>query len=592
MPISLTINGKPTTVDAPPEMPLLWVLSDILDLKGTKFGCGIAQCGACTVHLGGVPVRACVLPISAVAGQKITTIEGLSKDGSHPVQRAWDEIDVPQCGYCQAGQIMVAAALLKTTKNPTDADIDSAMQNICRCGTYNRIRQAVHRAAALPGTPAPSGANDRAGRNKPWPRSTSIAAPSWVVALAGGGLMLGSFTTPNDADAAGVAEGDPFVPNAFIKIHPDGRITIIAKNPEEGQGVKQSLPMIICEELDVDWSQVTIEQADSDESRSTARQFAGGSLSTPMNYDNHRRLGAAARAMLVAAAAKTWKVAESELTTSKAAVSHNPSGAGSATASSRPPRRRCRCPTWRRSRSRSETFRLLGKRIPGVDNKAIATGKPIFGIDVTVPGMLARGLREVPGVRRQGGQREPRHYQEAPGCQARVRGRRRRHRARRPDAGRGYRRRQLVQRQDGARATAGKVGRGATAQQSSEWFAQRAAELSKKPADRSVRKDGDVDAALASAAEVVEAAYFYPFISHATLEPQNCTAHFRDGKLEIRAPTQMPQPGRDPVSRTMGIAGGDITIHLTRIGGGFGRRLKNDYMVEAAWDLARRQRAG
>jgi isoquinoline 1-oxidoreductase alpha subunit len=163
MPISLTINGKPTTVDAPPEMPLLWVLRDMLDLKGTKFGCGIAQCGACTVHLGGVPVRACVLPISAVAGQKITTIEGLSKDGSHPVQRAWDEIDVPQCGYCQAGQIMVAAALLKTTKNPTDADIDAAMQNICRCGTYNRIRQAVHRAAALPGAPASNGDNDQAG---------------------------------------------------------------------------------------------------------------------------------------------------------------------------------------------------------------------------------------------------------------------------------------------------------------------------------------------------------------------------------------------------------------------------------------------
>lgn len=163
MPISLTINGKSTTVDAPPEMPLLWVLRDILELKGTKFGCGIAQCGACTVHLGGVPVRSCILPISAVAGQKITTIEGLSKDGSHPVQRAWDEIDVPQCGYCQAGQIMVAAALLKTKKKPTDADIDSAMQNICRCGTYNRIRQAVHRAAALPGAPGSTGADDQAG---------------------------------------------------------------------------------------------------------------------------------------------------------------------------------------------------------------------------------------------------------------------------------------------------------------------------------------------------------------------------------------------------------------------------------------------
>ena len=165
MPTSLTINGKAVTVDAPPDMPLLWVLRDVLNLKGTKFGCGIEQCGACTVHVGGEPERSCVLPISSLAGQSITTIEGLSADGAHPVQAAWQEIDVPQCGYCQAGQIMVAAALLKTNKKPTDVDIDLAMQNICRCGTYNRIRQAVHRAAALAGgaAPVPSNAPAREG---------------------------------------------------------------------------------------------------------------------------------------------------------------------------------------------------------------------------------------------------------------------------------------------------------------------------------------------------------------------------------------------------------------------------------------------
>ncbi len=153
MPITLTINGAPVTVDAPPEMPLLWVLRDHLNLKGTKFGCGIANCGACTVHIDGAPERSCSVRISEVAGQHVTTIEGLSADGTHPLQLAWDEIDVPQCGYCQAGQIMAAAALLKSKKNPTDADIDAAMDNICRCGTYNRIRQAIHRAATLP-TPA------------------------------------------------------------------------------------------------------------------------------------------------------------------------------------------------------------------------------------------------------------------------------------------------------------------------------------------------------------------------------------------------------------------------------------------------------
>jgi aerobic-type carbon monoxide dehydrogenase small subunit (CoxS/CutS family) len=148
MPYELTVNGKRETVDVPADMPLLWVLRDVLDLKGTKFGCGIAQCGACTVHIKGAAVRSCILPISGVAGSAVTTIEGLSADGSHPCQKAWTAIDVPQCGYCQAGQIMSAAALLAKTPKPTDADIDSAMAgNLCRCGTYNRIREAIHIAA-------------------------------------------------------------------------------------------------------------------------------------------------------------------------------------------------------------------------------------------------------------------------------------------------------------------------------------------------------------------------------------------------------------------------------------------------------------
>ena len=145
------VNGKSATVDVPPDMPLLWVLRDVLDLKGTKFGCGIAQCGACTVHVGGEPTRSCITPVSAVQGAEVTTIEGLSPDGSHPLQRAWEELDVPQCGYCQAGQLMSAAALLARHPRPTDADIDAAMDgNLCRCATYLRIRQAIHRAATLP----------------------------------------------------------------------------------------------------------------------------------------------------------------------------------------------------------------------------------------------------------------------------------------------------------------------------------------------------------------------------------------------------------------------------------------------------------
>jgi aerobic-type carbon monoxide dehydrogenase small subunit (CoxS/CutS family) len=143
----LEVNGKAVNVDVEPEMPLLWVLRDELGLTGTKYGCGIALCGACTVHVDGEPTRSCVLPVSAVEGKKITTIEGLSKDGRHPVQRAWVQLQVPQCGYCQSGMMMAAAGLLKQNRNPSDADISTAITNICRCGTYVRVRDAIHLAA-------------------------------------------------------------------------------------------------------------------------------------------------------------------------------------------------------------------------------------------------------------------------------------------------------------------------------------------------------------------------------------------------------------------------------------------------------------
>jgi isoquinoline 1-oxidoreductase subunit alpha len=162
MPYKLLVNGRSTTVDVPADMPLLWVIRDVLNLKGTKFGCGIGQCGACTVHIRGKAVRSCQTQVQTAADQAVTTLEGLSSDGSHPVQVAWQDVDVPQCGYCQAGQMMSAAALIATIAKPTDADIDKAMNgNICRCGTYLRIREAIHKAAAI-GAARPSGSSARA----------------------------------------------------------------------------------------------------------------------------------------------------------------------------------------------------------------------------------------------------------------------------------------------------------------------------------------------------------------------------------------------------------------------------------------------
>jgi len=158
MPVTFAVNGTSRTVDVPADMPLLWVLRDVLDLKGSKYGCGIGQCGACTVHLNGAPVRSCQLPAAALQGQKVTTIEGLSPDGTHALQKAWEELDVPQCGYCQAGQLMSAAALLAKTPRPTDAQIDTAMNgNLCRCATYTRIREGIHRAAGSTRTTTEAG---------------------------------------------------------------------------------------------------------------------------------------------------------------------------------------------------------------------------------------------------------------------------------------------------------------------------------------------------------------------------------------------------------------------------------------------------
>lgn len=171
--VTLNINGKSHTVDVEDDMPLLWVLREIIGLTGTKYGCGIAQCGACTVHLDGNPVRSCSIPASAAANMEVTTIEGLSPDLSHPVQKAWLELDVPQCGYCQSGQIMAAASLLKEKPNPTDKDIDDAMTNICRCGTYQRVRAAIHLAAKM-----------RVAEAGPWLQSDQhAAAPVVEIAL-------------------------------------------------------------------------------------------------------------------------------------------------------------------------------------------------------------------------------------------------------------------------------------------------------------------------------------------------------------------------------------------------------------------------
>ena len=403
-------------------------------------------------------------------------------------------------------------------------------------------------------------------------------------ALAGGGLLL-ELHAPN-VRATTSAAGETL--NAYVKVSADGIVTITAKNPEIGQGVKTMLPMLIAEELDVDWQSVRIEQAIADGAK-YAPQFAGGSTAAPLNWEPLRRVGAAGREMMLRAAAAAFGVPTSELRTQSGTVIHAASGRkltygelAAAAAKLEPPD-----PATLRLKQRDD-FSIIGKPLRGVDSPLVVKGAPLFGIDVTVPGMKyavyvkcpvfggtlvsanVAAVKSLPGVR---------------------------------DA--------FVLRGDAS--VAGSVGpldrladgvaigaeswwlaeqareklevewdEGEATRESDARFAAEAARLSRQAPAAYIVKDGNVDAALASAAQVLEAEYAYPFLAHATLEPQNCTASYADGKLELWAPTQSPEANRTVIAQTLGLNPEDITIHLTRCGGGFGRRGASDYAVEAA----------
>jgi isoquinoline 1-oxidoreductase beta subunit len=404
-----------------------------------------------------------------------------------------------------------------------------------------------------------------------------------VTSIVGGGLLFSAFVPlANAPDALAFSPLTDFQPNAFIRITPDGIVTIIAKNPEIGQGVKTMLPMLIADELDVEWSNVRIEQAMLDTTKYQG-QSAGGSTATPNNWLPMRRVGAAARAMLVTAAAQTWSVPEPELTTRDGFVLHAGSGRRIAYGELLTTAATVQSPALDAVKLKDpKDFRIIGTSKAGVDNASIVTGKPIFGIDVTVPGMLYAVFVKCPVP---GGKFVSANLDEI----KKLSGIRQAF-----DVDGGTDPNGLV---DGvailadswwlankARASLRVTwDEGTTAQQSTTTFAARAAELAAQAPTRVIRKDGDADAALSAAAKTVRADYYYPFLAHAALEPMNTTAQFKDGKLEIWSQSQTPASGRQLVSRVMGIPETDITIHMLRGGGGFGRRLMNDYLVEAAW---------
>ena len=399
---------------------------------------------------------------------------------------------------------------------------------------------------------------------------------------AGGGLLLtATIKAPAKAASLGKAGRDAATLNAYVRIAPDGLVTITAKNPEIGQGVKIMLPMLIAEELDVSWDRVQIDQADLD-SRYPA-QTAGGSTATPVNWLPMRRVGAAGRHMMIAAAAAEWGVPVSECETLTGLVLHNPSGrslgyGALATKAAAQP-----VPDLNTLKLKDpKNFRIIGQPTRNIEVPRIVTGQPMFGIDVSVPGMLYAVFQkcDVHGGKLVSSNVDV--IRALPGVRAafEVKG--------------GNDLRGLL---DGVAVVADSWWQANRARQQLDivWdegditgqstadFAATASRLASGKPAMALRRDGDVNAGLAKAKTVVEAAYSYPFLSHINLEPQNCTAHVQDGKVEIWAPTQNPAPGSKLVSNTLGIPESAIKVHMVRAGGGFGRRLSNDYMVEAAW---------
>jgi isoquinoline 1-oxidoreductase subunit beta len=537
---TFVVNGREFKVNVDPEMPLLWVLRDVLGITGPKFGCGIGQCWGCTVLVAGKARPSCTLQAQSADGMEITTIEGIPWD--HPVKRAWVVEQVPQCGYCQPGQILRAIALLSENPDPSDADIDRAMQrNLCRCGTYSRIEAAIQRAAK----------EMRLGKG------------------------AGTVGKHQPLDAATEIRDEGYAFNPFVRIGADGLVTVIAKHFEAGQGIYTGLATILAEELDADWGQVRVQAAPADERLYNNLLFGplqatGGSTSVANSYEQYRQAGAAARAMLVTAAAVAWGVRAEEIGVEKGLVKHAPSGRRAAfgelaqrAASIAPPAEvRLKDP---------ETFSLIGRQDARIDVESKVAGLARYALDVRLPGMLTAMVARPP---RFGGK-----VQSFDGTQARSI----------PGVI------DVVAIPEGvalvaANSWAAKQGRDAlriewddsaaevrgTAELLAEYRALLA--IPGLPA----RTEGDVEAALARAAQTLEATFEFPYLAHAPLEPLNCVVQLSENGCEIWAGDQFQTVDQANAAAAAGLDPRQVQIHTVFAGGSFGRRANptSDYIVE------------
>jgi isoquinoline 1-oxidoreductase beta subunit len=535
--ISLEVNGKKYEVEVRPDVPLLWVIRQRLWLTGTKYGCGKSFCGACTVHIDGKAERSCQIPVRDAQGKKITTIEGISED--HPVKKAWNAVDVPQCGYCQPGQIMDAVALLEKNPNPTDADIDAAVSgNLCRCGTYQRIRQAIHLAAE------------------------SMAK----------GKEIGSARTSK----TGATQTAPlFALNPYLRIGTDGRVVVIVGKAEMGQGVYTSLPMLVAEELEVDWSKISVEASPVAQEYYHAQwgviQVTGGSTSVLSEWDRLRKAGASARMMLVQAAAETWKVDPKSCRAEGGSVQHEPTNRrlsygelAEKAARIKPPKDV--------SLKQPKEFKVIGKPMNRLDTPEKTSGEAIFGIDVKVPGMLTAVIARAPIFGAKVKSLSAEKAKAVPGVK------------------------EVVKVESGVAVVAddfwsARLGRealeiawdeGVNEKLSTESMREQYRNLAKTPG-AVARKEGNSEEGFRKAAKQISAEYEVPYLAHAPMETLNCLVDLRADRCDIWTGTQFQSADRDAAAQIAGLKPEQVRIHNAFLGGGFGRRANphSDFVSEA-----------
>ncbi len=533
--ITLAVNGKEHKIAAQGDTPLLWVIREQLHLTGTKYGCGIGRCGACTVLVEGKAVRSCITPVSKVAGKEITTIEGLSADGTHPLQKVWIEKDIPQCGYCHSGQIMSSAALLREHPQPTDKDIDRALSgNLCRCGTYQRIREGVQTAFGIA---------------KEELREQTVASPS------------------------GTDEETAVSLNPFIRICSDGSILLVINHSEMGQGVYTSLPMLMAEELECDWTKIRVMAAPVDSAYDHSQfgsQITGGSTSVASEWERLRMAGAGAREMLLNAAADQWQVDRQSCRAENGAVVHS---SGKKLDYVQLARRAALLPEPKNLRLKEPSaFRLLGRPMRRIDTPEKTTGSGIFGIDVEIPGMLTAVVVKPPVFGAKVVCFKADKAMALPGVK------------------------KVVQLPTGVAVVAEGFWLASQAAKTLEidWDEGFAASISTenmreqysslaKEKGAVARKEGNVEEALQQAAKQIAAEYEVPYLAHATMEPLNCLVDLRPDSCEIWTGTQAQTWDRDAAARVAGLHPDQVKLHTTLLGGGFGRRgnPQSDFVVEA-----------